>query len=209
MVADYFTEDDFREVVHDSTSPYRYETADIDRAQEEVIDRLERYARTSWTARARTQTERSTAPLLLFDRVPVLAVTSVTLDGTAFTLSDLEMHFAIGRIRWGDWSIPGSPRLSTPGLVSIIYTYGFDYAAGAVPWSIRRPCIQASRTLLDGEEERGKIPRNTLRYSSERTDLTLGRRGAGKPWPWDSGASDDIRTYWDSSRPRQFISTVG
>jgi hypothetical protein len=205
MVADYFDETDFRELAHDKTSPFKYETTDIDRAQEEVIQRLEKWARTSWKSRTRVDARRENVPLLLTTRIPILTLDSVSIDGTDLDIGGLELNFESGRIRWGDWSLAGQPRLDAPGLIVITYTYGFDQ--DDVDWAIRRPCIQAARSLLDGEEERGKIPRNTQRYSSERTDLTLGRRGAGKPFPWDSGASDDIRAYWDPSRPRRFIST--
>lgn len=204
--SDYFTAEDFRELAKDRTSPFKYSDDDITRAQEEVIGRLEKWARTSWKARSDVYAERRKAPLVLVPRVPILTLDAVTVDGSVVDVGNIEANFDVGRLRWGDWSIPGMPAFGSPGLVVVEYTYGLDQ--DDVEWQIRRPCIQASRSLLDGEEERGKIPRNTQRYSSERTDITLGRRGAGKPFPWDSGASDDIRAYWEPSRPRQIISTT-
>lgn len=45
---DYFTLLEFREVTGDRTSPFRYQDDDIGRAQEQVIDYLERWAYTAW-----------------------------------------------------------------------------------------------------------------------------------------------------------------
>lgn len=206
---DYFDVPEFRQKVKDTTSPYTYDDADIMEAQEEVIDHLETWARTSWKLRAdRIESRRSPAPLIVLGRIPVAAIAYVKIDGTALTLTDLEQNWDAGIIRWGDWSVPGEPILNRdrPGLWEVKYSFGFDY--DDVPLSIRRPCIQAAQSLMDGEESRGNVPRNTLRYSTERTDITLGRRGAGQPFPWDPRASDDIRAYWQPHRPRSTVSTA-
>jgi hypothetical protein len=45
---DYFRRSEFRAVTGDDTAPYRYRDAAIDRAQQEVIERLEIWANTAW-----------------------------------------------------------------------------------------------------------------------------------------------------------------
>lgn len=48
MLIDYFTRDEFREFTHDLVAPYRYQDADIDRAQDHVIRALEAWANSAW-----------------------------------------------------------------------------------------------------------------------------------------------------------------
>lgn len=48
MPTDYFTVSEFREITADRTSPYEYDEDDIARAQEQVIDHLERWAYSAW-----------------------------------------------------------------------------------------------------------------------------------------------------------------
>ena len=212
MLNDYYTTAEFRSTVADITVPHRYDDTDIARAQDEVIRRFEFWARTSWKQRTRAETHQSNVALVVLTRLPISSLTSVVLDGDTLTLADLQVDYAAGIIRWGDWSL-SAPRLSPPGLVVVTYKFGYNEDSG-IPehviedWSIKRPCIDAAKTLLDGEEGRGKVPRNALRYSSERTDITLGRRGAGKPFPWDARASDDLRAYIEPRRAKGWVATT-
>lgn len=48
LLNDYFTVQEFRDITGDKTSPYRYEDADILRAQDEVITTLESWAGSAW-----------------------------------------------------------------------------------------------------------------------------------------------------------------
>lgn len=202
---DYFSDEDFRRVMGDNTSPYDYDPDDVLRAQAEVVDRLEKWARTSWKLRTVTaEIHRRNVPLVTTLRVPIVAIESVTVNGDVVTLSDIQYTSESGIVRWGDWT-PGPFPYLTAGSsrLEVTYTYGFD--EDTVPMAVMRPCIVATASNLDGEEGRSKIPRNTTRYSAERTDITLGRRGSVEPWPWDPRATDDIRGYWLSRRPRSIM----
>lgn len=205
-VVDYFTDDQFRTIIGDTHSPYKYEESDVERAQKEVIDRLERWSKTSWQSRERLDRSRSNVPLVTIKRVPIIDVASIVLNGVELDLSLVNIDPVAGIARWGDWS-PGRPPKFAEGFVPVLvtYTYGFNED---VPAAVMRPCVQAAASLLDGEEGRSKIPRNTTKYSTERTDISMGRRGSVDPWPWDPRATDDIRAYWNPFRPRGWITSV-
>lgn len=204
MSTDYFTEAEFREVVGDRTIPYRFSTADIARAQNEVEDRFERWARMSWTTRTFTQKKRTNIPLVVLHRGPIISVSSWSIDGTTFDTGLLTVEELPATVRWGDWTEGSRPKVNAPGMVTITFDYGFaevDVDDIVTNWSVKRPLIQAASSLLDGEEHRGKIPRNARRYSSERTDIVLGGVGSTKPFPWDPRASDDVKSYVLPFRP--------
>lgn len=217
MVADYFSLATFREHEGDNTSPHRYSESDMLRGQAETIDCFERWGHTSFSTRTdRIEVQRRNAPLVLTRCLPVVAVTEILIDGVALDLArdDLDIGLATGIIRWGTWDWG----YTTPRLIDgwgrgfaqlqLTYDYGYGYAMADMPEGIVTPLCDAAASRLDGEEGRGKIPRNTQRYSAERTDITMGRRGAVRPFPWDQRASDDVRAYWDTFRPRSIISTV-
>jgi hypothetical protein len=207
-LSDYFTYDDFRAITGDTGSPFKYEEPDIDRAQAEVIDRVERWSKSSWKARERVETQRVILPLMMTQRLPIVEVVSIHLErtDTDLTLDDVDIDPLSGVIRWGDWS--DRKPLFDGGYQRFTITYTFGFDEDPIPAGVMRPCIQAASTLLDGEEKRSKIPRNTTKYSAERTDISLGRRGSVPPFPWDPRATDDLRAYWDPNRPRTHIHSV-
>lgn len=202
---DYFTEDEYRAETDDRTVPFKAEADDIQRTQKEVIDRLERWAYTSWRTRSYREQFWSDIPLFLTKRIPIVTGSMViTVNDDVMDLTDVTIDEASGEVRWGDWSAPRWARWTSRMLIVVTYDYGF----GEVPDAIKTPCIQATESRLQGEEGGSKIPRNVTSYSTERTDFNLGRRGVNKPWPWDPRASDDIRGYWDPRRPRGMMKSV-
>lgn len=212
VTTDYFTEAEYRAVTGDTKSPYEAELEDIERAQEEVIERLEGWAHAAWRPRTYRQVVRIDQPQIALGRVPVRTITSLTLDGTTIASSDYQLSSS-GVIRWG-WGLPFIDRADrvfpTMGYATavIVYSYGFD----APSWAVKRPCILAAQTLLaEDPARRGKLPKNTTRYSVSNTDLTL-ERVPGEPlpvpWPWDADASEAIQGYWGPKRPRRFVSVA-
>lgn len=204
MTADYFTEAEFREVSGDDKAPFRFSPADIARAQAEVERRFERWARMSFTTRTISQATRTNIPLVILYRSPIISVDAWSIDGTAYDPALLTIEADAATVRWGDWTGGSRPVVNAPGVAVFDYTYGFADVDGdgiVQDWSVKRPLIQAAVSLLDGEEHRGKIPRNARRYSSERTDIVLGGVGSTKPFPWDPRASDDVRSYVLPFRP--------
>lgn len=204
---DYFTDDDFRSISGDTSAPYKYPPEDVERAQKEIIDRVERWAKTSWKLRDRTETHRKNAGLLNTKRGPIVELISVTLNGDLVSEDILDVNEVTGTIRWGNWS-PGPAPYFPAGYTPVVVTYTYGFNEDIVPQGIMRPMIQAVTTLLDGEENRSSLPRNTTKYSTERTDISMGRRGSVQPFPWDPRATDDIRGYWDPYRIRNWITSV-
>lgn len=218
LTVDYFTEDEFRETTGDVKSPYKYELDAIDRAQDEIIDRLERWGKTSWSTRSITETFSNLGtPLLLLRRIPVIAISDFTQGGLAVDEYNLDLEE--GSLRWGTWVFADPPVITAGQAVSVSYTYGFALSNANVPWSVKRPCIRAARSLLRLEQA-NNMPENVSRYSTEKTqfdflvDAGFARTVGGKlvqiqnePWPWDSRSSRDIRSYWDSRRPRSIVTT--
>lgn len=203
MFSDYFTVEDYRAETGDRTVPYKADDDDIFRGQQEVIDRLERWAYTSWSRRSTSQQRWMEYPLFTLKRLPIIADSLVvTLDGQALT--DYTLNSETGEVRWGDWSGLRAPWLRQKVLVVATFDFGYQL----VPEAVRSACIQATESKIRGEEGKSKIPRNATAYSTERTDFTLGRRGVNKPWPWDPRASDDMRGYWDPKRPRGKMAAV-
>lgn len=210
VTADYFTEAEYRAVTGDTKSPYEAEAEDIDRAQEEVIERLEGWARSAWRPRTYRQVVRIDEPQIALGRVPVRTIASVTVDAQA--LVDYQLSSG-GIVRWG-WGLPFVDREDRifPAMGTVTAIIVFDYGFDAPTWAVKRPCILAAQTLLARDPaRRGKLPPNTTRYSVNNTDLTLERipgEPLPAPWPWDADASEAIQTYWGPKRPRRFVSVA-
>lgn len=202
--ADYFTIEEFRDVIGDEHSAYKYEESRVMRAQSEVVGRLESWARTSWRRRSAILTERVNAQQILFRHVPIIEVTGFTVAGEAINEDLWLTNQATGIFYWGDW-VTQQPPVIDWTIAVLEYDYGWDYEDDEIPWEVKTPCIEATASRLLNSGTNSKIPRNTLRYSTERTDITMGRRGAGRPFPWDGRATDDIRAYWEPMRPRSIM----
>lgn len=285
LLTDYFTRAEFREVVGDLTSPYEYEDDDIDRAQDEAIRTLERWARTSWanvqpvgtgaitatdqtlvlsgatwaadivgrevrvlgagaagadlltTVATRTNDttveladaagttvsaanvyaegdgtaahyrlhtqafQRVWGPQLTLERVPVVAPLGdvlATYDATVVDPVDIDLEADTATVTWGlaGYIVPVD-------IVTVAYRYGH----GQADWDVKRPIIQASRSLLGTTEKRGKLPAGLRQYSTEGSTFVFGEeqlRGE-RPWPWDMDATNAIRAMWEEERPTSFI----
>lgn len=212
---DYFTEAEYRELTNDNKSPYWVTAEDITRAGTEVVNRLERWARSAWPTivdpkEAREATERyrllGGEMMILTRRVPIIEVSELIIndttyseaDLTAFSASDYLVEYDSGIIRIGDWDRFPRPTAVYPQMVEITYTYGFI----ETPEEIKAPCILATESRLRKEDSRGRIPRNVTSYSTEKTTFNFMRKSApDEPWPWDWDASADVQAYWLPSRP--------
>lgn len=144
------------------------------------------------------------SPLLNTQFVPLIDLTTFQISGTEQDQTLCQIDTGAGTIRWGDWSTRKAPILrGAPTQIDLAYTYGFL----ACPASVKRPCMQATRTLLMQEEDRGGIPRNVERYQTDGTTFNFNERKEGcQPWPWDEDSSDDIRSFWMRRRPRRAAS---
>lgn len=196
----YFSEAEYREVTGDDGSPPKASTSDISRSHDEVVARLEAWARSAWVPRSTTQTEIGWNPLVLLSRQPLRSITTFTADGDTVTDYDVD---AGGLVRWLDWSNDRVPRFFSPATISVTYSYGFD----APGWEVKRPCIQAAESLLGKQEGRSRIPKNVTAYRTEGTSFDLSRDVGSRtrPWPWDPYASNDIRQFWEPFRPKSFV----
>lgn len=198
--ADYFTEEDYRSVMNDNGSPVTNEWPALERAQSEVVERLERWAKTSWKEREGIYRGLTKVPSVELPHVPVTSVDEFLVGGEAYTAG---ITFAGGVVTWNDWSFGVPPPFPATIAVEITYTFGFNDAD--VRWAIRRPVIEASAELLRTLRRDKKFPRKVNRVSSEGTTLELDTQRGARPWPWDPRSSDDVRRYWENSRPRRFI----
>lgn len=206
---DYFTEDEYRTITGDDTVPYKAKRSEIMVAHEEAMERLESYARSAWRPKYARQVFRTNRPLITLKRYPISAISGLTVDGSTWTAGDdwLSGDFTVdeesGVIRLGDWR-GGDPFWDYDVAIEIDYVYGFN----EVPWAIKRPMIEACASLIRAWEGDSKLPRNTSTYTADRTTVELRKdRGLIKPWPWDERASQDVRSYWESYRPKSYFTT--
>lgn len=210
MAIDYFTRAEFREYANDPAgASERYSNADIDRAQAEVIERLEAWAHTAWpnvtgangdgTAAARRATSET---LDAYDAQLVLAAYPIVAPLTAFTAGDppttvpltsYDVHPERGLIEFGS-----ELEVRLPRHYVVTYSYGYT----ATPMSIKRPAMQATKTLLDRGEGRSGIPPNVRTYTTETATFEFDEEPDQpyKPWPWDESASRDVRSFWLPNR---------
>lgn len=146
-------------------------------------------------------------PLILLPKLPILHIVSVyenddevtAADITNYSSDDYLADMAAGIIRWGDWCSWPRPTTDGPNKITITYDYGYT----ETPEEVKTPCVQAVETRLDSQEGRGRIPRNVTQYTTERTTFVFGMGVKPVvPWPWDANASEDIRSYWEETRPR-------
>jgi hypothetical protein len=208
-LGEYFTETEFRDLAQDEDAPQKYETEDIERAHDEVVDRLELWARSSWgpprTAKLKKVQMRA---FLDLSRVPIIDFTTFTVGGTAMVPAEYDVDNSGGQVMWGDWAdgIPSEMELG-PYVVEVEWTYGFDLDVAEIPWGVKRPVIKAANSLLVPDKRKAKIPANTRSFSTQRANFDLRfERAQTKPWPWDEGASSQVRAYWDPFRWRAYMS---
>ncbi len=198
--ADYFTYDEFGELTGDTEAGGRAQPPAVMRAQAEVVERLEEWARTAWRRRTYTEAVRLTHTRFALSRVPVISVQSANLDGSAMSGY---VYDANGVVRFGvldnDLQV-----LDYLAVVDVSYTYGYD----SVPWAIKRPCIDAARSLLWRSDPESNIPANTESYTNQGTTIRFAPTSESEmdmPWPWAPDASREVRSYWGPKRPRRFI----
>lgn len=202
--ADYFTEPEYRAVTKDNVAGEQAQWEDIERAQVEVIELLETWARTAWRRRVFTERARVGLPKFALARVPVISVSVFNLGAVPYLASSPYTDYSYtpgGIVRWGDPNLALQP-LEAIADVEITYTYGYD----VVPWSVKRPCIVACRNLVRGYGE-NNIPEDTESYTSGGTTIRFARAGDAPelPWPWDAESSAAVRAYWGPRRPRRFL----
>lgn len=231
LPGDYFSRAEFSAWARDDAVPPAYPPEMISDAQAEVIERLEQWARTSWanvdleavapgdgfTNVNRTHTElASGGGVLVLARIPVLEVASVTIEGATDPLAadSYRPDLAAGIIRIGS-AVAGVPiSISDPlwdwsfsvARFEVVYSFGF----GSCPRSVKVPAMAATRSRIDVWQQQragtsGRIPPNTRRLSSSRTDLDFGPDAGSdepaQPWPWDEAASRELVAWWGPRRP--------
>ena len=157
-----------------------------------------------FAATYRTRTENFQGvwgPQLTLSSVPIVAVQGVaeTYDALAVDPVDIDLELETATVTWG-LSAFDSP----VDIVAITYSYGY----GGCPWDIKRPCIQAARSLLGTTEKRGKLPPGLRQYSTEGSTFVFGEEqlSGKKPWPWDLDAANAIIAAWADERPTSFVS---
>lgn len=195
--ADYFDTDAFRAWA--AKGAVDFTDDEIEAAQEEVVERLEAWARTAWQEREATETFDVGLRGYVLGNLPVVSVDGVTLDGEAVGVDAYVPDLTAG-ILWYDTSaFRASSAFSAHQAIAVSYTYGYD----AVPRSVVRSCMAATATLLPhvAEQKKGKIPDNTTEYVTEGATFVIQPGDGEEPWPWDAVASRDIRNYWGPHRP--------
>lgn len=209
MYTDYCTRQEFLNLSNDPQGA-KYTPDDIDAAQREAVLALESWAYSAWptvtgadgdgtalTARSTTEVFDGRSAVLVLTHLPIIAISTLTLDGNALVAnSDYYAYPEGGYVRFGNklnYTMRG---------VSVAYTYGFS----TTPQVVKRPLMQAMKSLLDQRSGRSATPLPGLTsYTTETATFTWPRRRYNEqppaPWAWDLGASDAIRTYWRPSRP--------
>jgi hypothetical protein len=209
VLTDYFTRAALREFVGDTFEPPaepKYSDDAIDAAQSEVIERLEKWAKTAWpnvdpeaeTTDGVTTVPRSTverhpagrAAIFLY-KLPVIEVTSLDVAGTDVASNLYAISPAQASVAF----------VAAPlGVVNVAYTYGHT----STPATIRRAAMLATASLLSkpGKKAASKLPGNVVRYSTEGATLDLAAdNNPVKPWPWDITSSGLVYSFWNAERP--------
>lgn len=200
-MADYFTVDQFRAKVNDTKSPPKFGDDDIAEAHDDVVDRLENWARTAWQVRSTSIDVYVSEPQIILHHLPVVAVTEFLSNGVEADPDRYVLDTSSGILRWGDWTW-GMPELQPREHVQLTYTYGY----ATVPLWLRNSCIKAARSLLMGEEGRSKVPGNVSSYGTERAQVQFrADRGLIRPWPWDERQSQYVRSAWEQHRPKAYM----
>lgn len=208
MPLEYYSEEEFREVAQDQDSPSKYDVDEIQRGHDEVVRRLEMWARSSWVTRSWRVFRLVSHQYINLSRTPVQNITSFDLAGEPVLAADYVLDLEGGRIMWGDWSF-GVPLIEEgPLLAEIDWTFGFGATTpDDIDWDIKRPTILATMSLLRPQKERSKIPPNTRSLSTSRTSFDFRfERAQTRPWPWDESMSSQIRATWDPFRYRSYMS---
>lgn len=205
---DYFTREAFREFAGD-TPAEKYDDAQIDMAQEEVIATLEEWAHCAWpnvtgvagdgTALARRSTtdifDGGPGPFVL-TKWPVFAISDITVDGDALAADGYYLYNESGVLR------PVNAIMPVPRILVVTYTYGFN----ACPPQVKRPAMMATKTRLDqgqfSNRRTDKIPRRVTQYNTEGTTFQMNLSGEedADPWPWDPDSARDVRSYFARTR---------
>jgi hypothetical protein len=208
--SDYFTIEEFRELVGDTRSPAKFSETDVMEAQEDVIDRLEEWSHTAWQVRTKTISRYLGHPSITLNYVPIVEVTTLTADGSVVASTDYRLGETSGVLQWGgDWEF-GPPSYVPRALVTVEFTYGYGDpdapTTDTVPRSVKNCCIKATKSLLMGEEGRSKVPSNVSSYGTERANFQLrADRGLIRPWPWDERQSQYMRSLWEMRRPKGYV----
>jgi hypothetical protein len=209
-LGEYFTEDEFRDVTMDDTAPRKFETEQIDRAHREVIQRLENWARTSWKKRTYRLQKLLYRSQIDLSRGPVISITAFTIGGEDVNdPATYVLDQTAGSLSFGDWYLEGPAPLLEGGPYNTVveWEYGFDLDADDIPWSIKRPCIQAAKSLMVPIVRTTDVPANARSYSSRGVSIDLRfQRSQTRPWPWDESMSAQVRAEWDPLRWRTYIS---
>lgn len=203
---DYFTRETFREFANDADGSL-YRGGDIDRAQQLVIETLEKWARTAWpnvpestptdgdgtAAAARSIIDTIINPLgttLVLSKLPVLEVSSLTADGIDVAESSYTPYLEAGMICFRS------------KLSAAVYVAEYSFGHTSCPEIVKSACMRAARDLLDQEQGRTGIPQNVAQTTVERTTFVFGSEAIDRPWPWSKDASKQIEGYWGADRPR-------
>jgi hypothetical protein len=208
MTLEYYSLEDFREVANDQDSPSKFDDDEIERGHDEVVRRLEGWARSSWVTRTWRLFRLVQHGYLNLSRTPILSITSFDLAGESVLGDDYVLDAEGGRLMWGDWTT-GVPILDGgPFLAEVEWEFGFGAADPAdIDWEIKRPTILATASLLRPQKERTKVPPNARSFSTNRASFDLRfERATTRPWPWDEAMSSQVRAAWDPFRFRSYMS---
>jgi hypothetical protein len=211
--ADYVTLDEFNAAAGTAYAVTDDEALIVKAVQSEVIDRLESWAHSAWPnivaeddvpegaimgyatePREFSQRVYGSRSDVLLSRVPVIEIDTVTHE--AVSLTGYELDLPVGLI------LPPSPLPASLAPVIVTYRYGFT----ETPEAIKAPVIRAlvSRVAQRLSQSDSRIPANTRQLTTETATFVFdGERLDARPWPWDPDATNDVRAYWDSSRPRK------
>lgn len=170
----------------------KFPTGILSAARDAVTDEFARITGRSFIPRGNGHTAaiNSTGRLLMPD-VDLQSVVSASLDGTTVDVSTLSVD-SVGVVKgvptpvvslWGSiWDGTLSSLTSSPGLFTVMYTYGFLQ----VPADVYRAAIQRGRYLLAASGS-GIPDRATSFTAVEGGTFTLATPGAG---PWQTGIPD-------------------
>jgi hypothetical protein len=153
---------------------------------------------TAAAPRVRTDSLDGGTDLWVLRGIPVIELSAASWHGEVLLAEAYNLYPLRGHITFWTELGPGSRS------GEVTYTYGFTEC----PVSVKRPCMQATKSLMQSFGEGGsKLPPNVTEYTTENTTFVLDQSKSPdiEPWPWDASANRDINTYWGPHRPAVWL----
>lgn len=174
MATEYFTLTEFRGLP-DMGSQQAYPDARIEAAEDYIVGTLEREVNTAFVERTRVETHDGGCYSILLDHAYVQSITSVTVDGTALTVSELQAPAGLlQRI------VADTPQWFDNGHQNVVVTYVYGYSS-TPPLDIKEAVMQGVRSYLLSKKTSGGTDDRRTQLSTEGGTMSLVIAGEDRP----------------------------